>query len=62
MEVQPLTLSHPQPSGRIIKRGALAVFRTVRVLAEKAHKVPGALVQAGQDVREAWQESAHPNA
>lgn len=62
MKVQSIPLSQPQPSGRIIKRSALAVFRTARILAEQAHKVPGVLAQAGEDVVEAWRESARPNA
>ena len=62
MQVQSIPLSHPQPSGRFVKRAALAVFRTVRAAAWQAHKVPGVLAQAGIDVREAWRESAGPNA
>lgn len=62
MKVQSIPLSHPQRSERLVKRGASVVFRTVRALAEKAHKVPGVLAQAGNDVADAWRESARPNA
>ena len=62
MQVQSIPLSHPQLAGRPVKRGALAVFRGLRLAAVQAKKVPATLAQAGIDVREAWRESAGPNA
>jgi hypothetical protein len=62
MQVQSIPLSHPQPVARPVKRGALAVFRSLRLAAVQAKKVPAALAQASIDVREAWRESAGPNA
>jgi len=62
MKVQSIPLSPPQPAGRPVKRGALAVFRTLRAAATQAKKAPGLLAQASDDVRAAWRESAGPNA
>lgn len=45
-----------------VKRGALAVFRVVRVVQCVARSVPGALASVGHDVADAWRESARPNA
>lgn len=62
MKVQSIPLSRPQPAGRPIKRGAFLVFRALRAATAQAKKAPGILAQAGADVRDAWRESAGPNA
>jgi hypothetical protein len=54
-------LSNPSSGERLVKRGALIAFRAMRVLTEQAKKTPGILAQASADVRDAWQESYHPN-
>jgi hypothetical protein len=61
MKTQPIPLT-PQSTERVIKRGALMAFTALRGLARQSAKVPGLLAQASQDIREAWQESARPNA
>jgi hypothetical protein len=62
IKVQSIELSNPQPTERIVKRGALLAFRALRAVTAHAKKTPGALAQAATDVRAAWQESARPNA
>jgi hypothetical protein len=57
-----IPLSDVQPSERIVKRGALLLFRSVRALTAQAAKAPGVLAQASADVRDAWRQSASPNA
>lgn len=52
---------HPS-DGRLIKRSALLAFKAIRSLGNQARKAPKALAQATTDIREAWQESAAPNA
>lgn len=47
---------------RLVKRGALGLFRLVRELASHAQEVPGVISQAVDDVRTAWEESSRPNA
>jgi len=59
---QPLPLAHAKPSERLVKRGARALFSLVRSTAGQAQRVPGILSQATADVREAWAETARPNA
>ncbi|MCX7143732.1 MAG: hypothetical protein NT123_22345 [Proteobacteria bacterium] len=51
-------LSDSQPSERIVKRGALLLFRGLRALTEQAAKAPGVIAQATADVKSAWQEAA----
>jgi hypothetical protein len=51
-----------QPAERVVKRGAFLAFTALRGLARQSSKVPGLLQQAAQDIKEAWQESARPNA
>lgn len=62
MESQPVRLTTAQPSGRLVKRGALRAFQTLRRLTHHAKAVPGILQQAASDVSDAWRESARPNA
>jgi len=61
VQVQAIPLSDTQPSERIVKRGALLLFRGLRALTEQVAKAPGVLAQASADVREAWEQS-RPNA
>ena len=61
MKVQAVPLS-TQPSERLVKRGALLLFRGLRALTEQAAKAPGVIAQASADVREAWRETSSPNA
>lgn len=61
MKVVPIPLPVPQPQDRIVKRGAAFAFRTLFAVAEQAKKAPGLFKQAADDVRTAWQETAHPN-
>ncbi|MBK7815017.1 MAG: hypothetical protein IPJ52_12320 [Rhodocyclaceae bacterium] len=62
MKVVPIPLAVPQPQERIVKRGASLAFRTLFAIAEQAKKAPGLIKQAADDVRDAWQETARPNA
>jgi hypothetical protein len=61
VENQAVRLSDVEPSERIVKRGALLLFRGVRSLTAQAVKAPGVLAQASKDVRDAWRQSASPN-
>lgn len=62
VQVQAIPLSDSQPSERIVKRGALLLFRGIHALATQAAKAPGVIAQASADVREAWEQSSRPNA
>jgi hypothetical protein len=53
-----ITISDAGQEKRLVKAGALKVFRCVRVLGDKAAGLPDVLRQAAQEVREAWHESA----
>lgn len=55
-------IADARPPRRLVKRTALTTFKLMRLAAAQATKVPGALAQAAADVREAWQESAKPQA
>jgi hypothetical protein len=57
MKVQAVPLS-TQPSERLVKRGALLLFRGIHAIAAQAAKAPGALAQASADIKSAWQEAA----
>ena len=61
MKVQPVRIPAKQSSERIIKRGALAAFRALRIITEQAKKTPGVFAQAASDVSDAWRESSRPN-
>jgi hypothetical protein len=58
---QSIPLGNNQPSGRLVKRGALLAFKALRAMTNQAKEVPGILAQATADVREAWAESSRPN-
>lgn len=62
VQVKPVSLATAQPTGRIVKRGALSLFRVVRAVVDHSKEVPGILQQAAEDVRTAWEESSRPNA
>ena len=47
---------------RLIKQGALTMFRLLRAGMEQAMELPGIVQQAATDIREAWEESSRPNA
>ena len=59
--VQPISINPSKTESRLVKQGAFAVFRALRVIADQAKKTPGILAQASVDVREAWEESSRPN-
>lgn len=59
--IEPVLLEEPSPQ-RVVHRASLTVFRTVRMALGTLDKVPGTLHQAVDDVRQAWRESARPNA
>lgn len=61
IQTRAVQLSNPSSGERLVKRGALLAFRTLRAITDRAKKAPGFLAQAGADVRAAWQESARPN-
>ena len=46
---------------RIVKTGALMLFRAVRTVADYASQLPAAANQAASDVADAWRESSRPN-
>jgi hypothetical protein len=58
----PLSPSLPVPADRLLRRSALAAFRHLRAAGTRAKAVPGLFTLAVQDVRDAWRESARPNA
>jgi hypothetical protein len=60
-QVQSIQLSPDKPAHRVVKRGALLAFTALRGLATHSAKVPGLLVQASQDIKDAWRESSRPN-
>lgn len=65
MQVQPIRLNADLTVVKdesLVKQGALSTFRAVRFLMAQSKKAPGLLQQAVADVREAWEESARPNA
>ena len=62
VQVQAIPLSDSQPSERIVKRGALILFRGLRAVAAQAAKAPGVFAQASADVKSAWRETSSPNA
>lgn len=62
--VQPIPLvkvAAPDDS-RLIKQGALTMFRLLRSGIEQAKELPGIVQQVATDIREAWEESSRPNA
>ena len=53
----PLTPANSNGESRIIKTAALFTFRGLRAIVEAAKTVPGLVVDAASDVRDAWEES-----
>lgn len=58
---QTITLESPAPR-RIVKSLALFAFGTLRGTVNSATKLPGVLLDAASDVRDAWRETASPKA
>jgi hypothetical protein len=59
---QSIQLSNTTTDERIVKTGALMLFRAVRTVADYASQIPAAATQAASDVADAWRESSRPNA
>lgn len=57
-----LTPSIAPDDSRLIKQGALTMFRLLRSGIEQAKELPGIVQQVATDIREAWEESSRPNA
>ena len=62
LRVQAVPLDAPQPTERLVKRGALSLFLAVRSAVAYSKELPAILGQAATDIREAWEESSRPNA
>lgn len=58
---QSIQLSNTTTDERIVKTGALMLFRAVRTLADYASQLPAVATQAASDVADAWRESSRPN-
>ena len=58
METQVIALAQPHARDRMVKRGARALFKTVRALTGHAKAAPGVMHDVLVDVRDAWQETA----
>jgi hypothetical protein len=59
---QSIQLSNTTADERIVKTGALMLFRALRTVADYASQVPAAATQAASDIATAWEESSRPNA
>ena len=59
---QSVQLSNTTADERIVKTGALMLFRALRTVADYASQVPAAATQAASDIATAWEESSRPNA
>jgi hypothetical protein len=59
---QSVQLSNTNSDQRIVKTGALLLFRAVRTVAGYASQLPAAATRAASDVADAWRESSRPNA
>jgi hypothetical protein len=46
----------------LVKSGAFAIFKTMRIACEYASHLPEVASQALDDVKDAWEESKRPNA
>ena len=57
--VQPIPLNpaNTASESRLVKTAALFTFRGLRAIVEAAKTVPGIVVEAASDVREAWEEA-----
>lgn len=58
----PLVKAAAPDDSRLIKQGALTMFRLLRSGIEQAKELPGIVQQVATDIREAWEESSRPNA
>lgn len=58
----PLDNAVEPDDSRLIKQGALTMFRLLRSGIEQAKELPGIVQQVATDIREAWEESSRPNA
>jgi hypothetical protein len=59
---QSIPLSNTTADERIVKTGALMLFRALRTVADYASQIPEAATQAASDIATAWEESSRPNA
>ena len=59
---QSIQLSNTTADERIVKTGALMLFRALRTVADYASQIPEAATQAASDIATAWEESSRPNA
>jgi hypothetical protein len=59
---QSIPLSSTTPDERIVKTGALMLFRVLRTVADYASQIPEVATQAASDIATAWEESSRPNA
>ena len=59
---QSVQLSNTTADERIVKTGALMLFRALRTVADYASQIPEAATQAASDIATAWEESSRPNA
>ncbi len=59
---QSIQLSNTTTDERIVKTGALMLFRAVRTVADYASQIPAVATRAASDVANAWEESRRPNA
>ncbi len=56
---QSIPLSSTTADERIVKTGALMLFRALRILGDYVSEIPAAATQAAIDVADAWEASAH---
>jgi hypothetical protein len=54
---QSIQLSHTTTDERIVKSGALMIFRGLRVLGDYIAELPAVTTQAASDIAEAWEQS-----
>ena len=59
---QSIPLSNITTDERIVKTGALMLFRVLRTVADYASQIPEVATQAASDIATAWEESSRPNA
>jgi hypothetical protein len=55
---QSIQLSNTTADERIVKTGALMLFRALRTVADYASQLPAVATQAASDIAAAWEESA----
>lgn len=62
MKSKPIALAVPSSvTESIVKRSAVTTFKLLRKVQHQARTLPGLVQQAVKDVREAWEETSHPN-